>query len=104
MPMWSRRMFLGLGLAAPAAVLGVRRVAAAQLPTAFFEGQKPCDPNEKLTPSVPEGPDFKVKSPERGSLREAGMVGTPLVIAGQVSGIRCGLVKGAVLDFWQADT
>jgi protocatechuate 3,4-dioxygenase beta subunit len=36
-------------------------------------------------------------------LRETGVTGTPLVIAGQVSGIRCGAVKGAVLDFWQAD-
>jgi len=101
--MWSRRAFLGLGLAAPAAVFSVRRVSAAQLPTGFFEGQKPCDPNETLTPAVPAGTDFKAKSPARTSLREADVTGTPLVISGQVSGIRCGLVKGAVLDFWQAD-
>jgi protocatechuate 3,4-dioxygenase beta subunit len=96
-------MFLGVGLAVPAAAVGGRLVRAAQLPAEFFEGQKPCDPNEKLTPAVPAGGDFKAKSPERASLREAGVTGTPLVIAGQVSGIRCGFVKGAVLDFWQAD-
>lgn len=104
--MWSRRTLLRLGLAVPAAFLGSRgtgRVSAAQLPASLGQGDKPCDPNEKLTPAVPAGPEFKAQSPARASLREAGITGTPMLIAGQVSGIRCGSVKGAVLDFWQAD-
>lgn len=31
------------------------------------------------------------------------MAGTKIVIAGTVSGVTCGLIKGAQIEFWQAD-
>jgi len=55
------------------------------------------------TPAQTPGPFFKPRSPERKSLREAGMEGTPIVIEGQVRSTRCKPVAGALVDFWQAD-
>jgi protocatechuate 3,4-dioxygenase beta subunit len=103
MRLWSRRGFLGLGLALPFGAVGWQRASTPPLPASLFDGVKPCDPNEKLTPAVPAGADYRPRSPQRTSLIEAGVTGTALVLAGQVAGIRCGVVKGAVLDFWQAD-
>jgi protocatechuate 3,4-dioxygenase beta subunit len=50
-----------------------------------------------------EGPYFLAGSPEKTSLIEPGMSGTPLTISGYVMTVDCKLVPGAKLDFWQAD-
>ncbi len=50
-----------------------------------------------------EGPYFTPNSPERTSLLEAGMPGTPLVVAGYVYSTDCRPIEGALLDFWHAD-
>jgi protocatechuate 3,4-dioxygenase beta subunit len=55
------------------------------------------------TASQTEGPYFKRSSPERASLVESGMAGTPLVVTGIVMTRSCKPVAGALLDFWQAD-
>jgi protocatechuate 3,4-dioxygenase beta subunit len=55
------------------------------------------------TPAVTEGPYFKAGSPERSSLVEPGVTGTPLVLTGHVLTLACSPIAGAVLDFWQAD-
>jgi protocatechuate 3,4-dioxygenase beta subunit len=62
-----------------------------------------CGPAGKLTPSETAGPFFKPRSPERASLAEPGMAGTPLILAGRVLSNACQPVAGALLDFWQAD-
>lgn len=56
-----------------------------------------------LTPAATEGPYFTPNSPERASLLEDGLAGTPLVVTGYVFGSDCRPIAGALLDFWQAD-
>jgi protocatechuate 3,4-dioxygenase beta subunit len=55
------------------------------------------------TPAQTEGPYFSPGSPERTDLREAGMGGTPLILAGFVYDTACRPIARALLDFWQAD-
>lgn len=62
-----------------------------------------CDPAGKPTPRETAGPFFKPRSPERASLVEPGMAGTPLILAGRVLSTACQPIAGALLDFWQAD-
>lgn len=50
-----------------------------------------------------EGPYFLAGSPEKASLIEPGMVGTPLIIRGYVISVTCRPIAGARLEFWQAD-
>ncbi|MCC6748689.1 MAG: dioxygenase [Deltaproteobacteria bacterium] len=57
----------------------------------------------ELTEPNIEGPFFKVGSPERGDLREPGMAGVRLEVAGRVLGRDCRPVAGALLDFWHAN-
>lgn len=63
-------------------------------------------PNEcagKLTPSLTEGPYYKVESPMRTNLREEGIPGAKLTLTGYVFDTNCQPVEQAWLDFWQAD-
>ncbi len=66
-------------------------------------GPPPCKADEKATPAASQGQDFKPGAPERSSLVEPGLTGTKLVLTGSVSGLTCGPIKRARLDFWQAD-
>jgi protocatechuate 3,4-dioxygenase beta subunit len=50
-----------------------------------------------------EGPYFLAGSPEKASLIEPGMSGTPLTISGYVLTVDCKWVPGTKLEFWQAD-
>jgi protocatechuate 3,4-dioxygenase beta subunit len=64
----------------------------------------PCDDgDEDLTPGVTEGPFYTPNTPERTVLREAGIVGTPLLLEGRVLTRDCRPIAGAVLDFWSCD-
>ena len=56
------------------------------------------------TPSQTEGPFYKPGSPERTSLREPGLAGTPLTVSGYVFSTRCQPIAHAWLDFWHADS
>jgi protocatechuate 3,4-dioxygenase beta subunit len=62
-----------------------------------------CDDGDEPTPSLTEGPFFTPDSPERRSLLERGVAGTPLVVRGRVLTAECRPVRRALLDFWQAD-
>jgi protocatechuate 3,4-dioxygenase beta subunit len=62
-----------------------------------------CDAAAHATRTETEGPFFKPRSPERVSLVEPGLSGTPLVLTGRVLSTACEPVAGALLDFWQAD-
>jgi protocatechuate 3,4-dioxygenase beta subunit len=59
--------------------------------------------NGVATLSQTEGPFYKPNSPERTSLREAGLSGTPLTVTGYVLSTTCQPIAHALLDFWQAD-
>ena len=56
------------------------------------------------TPSQTEGPFYKSGSPERTSLREAGLAGMPVTVTGYVFSTGCQPIAHAWLDFWQADS
>jgi protocatechuate 3,4-dioxygenase beta subunit len=62
-----------------------------------------CTDDDEVTPDQTEGPFFTPDSPERASLREDGIAGTPLTITGAVLATDCTPLANALLDFWQAD-
>jgi protocatechuate 3,4-dioxygenase beta subunit len=62
-----------------------------------------CSEGGGATHSQTEGPFFVPRSPRRTSLIEAGVEGTRLSLAGVVLSTSCEPVRGALLDFWQAD-
>jgi hypothetical protein len=76
-------------------------------PTEAGVGQLPptpaCGDQDEPTLAQTEGPFFTPNSPERTSLVEAGMAGTPMTLTGYVLSTDCQPVAGALLDFWHAD-
>jgi protocatechuate 3,4-dioxygenase beta subunit len=104
---WTRRDFLTSCLSFPAAALisssGAAHAAQGLGQFATPGAAAPCKLNEKATPAAPQGPEFKPGSPARASFIEPGVTGHRLVLTGTVSGLTCGPIKGAVVDFWQAD-
>jgi protocatechuate 3,4-dioxygenase beta subunit len=62
----------------------------------------PCK-DDTLTPLVPATPAFKPDAVLRTSLIEPGMTGSRIVLTGFVVGLKCGRIKGARVDFWQAE-
>lgn len=99
----TRRRFLGtlagLGMAG-AALPGwrLRAHAAAELPLT-----PACGEASEPTPRQTEGPYYTPDSPERSDLREPGMAGTPIVVAGFVLAPDCRPVPGALVDLWHCD-
>ncbi|HEX6292527.1 MAG TPA: hypothetical protein VFZ66_25295 [Herpetosiphonaceae bacterium] len=62
-----------------------------------------CADDDEITPGQTEGPYYTPNSPERTSLIEAGITGTPLVLTGTVLTTSCKPVARALIDFWHAD-
>jgi protocatechuate 3,4-dioxygenase beta subunit len=60
--------------------------------------------NVTPTPAVGDDKTFMRGAPERSRLVEPGMTGRKLVLTGVVKGVVCGPIKGARIDFWQADS
>ncbi len=56
-----------------------------------------------VTPSVIEGPYFRIGAPQRESLIEPGITGTKLAVTGYVLTTGCQPVARALVDFWQCD-
>jgi protocatechuate 3,4-dioxygenase beta subunit len=56
-----------------------------------------------LTSPNQEGPFYSTGSPEKSSLIEVGMPGTPILLVGGVFDQECNPIPGAKLDFWLAD-
>jgi hypothetical protein len=68
----------------------------------FMVPLAPCkDPI--VTPAAANVPFFRAGSPQRTTIAEPGAPGVRLVLSGMVSGVTCGFIKGARVDFWQAD-
>jgi protocatechuate 3,4-dioxygenase beta subunit len=107
----TRRDILWAGLAIPAAFAIATSVGRAfwnRVPEAFagesVRSPTPaCGDPDDLTPSQTEGPFYKPRSPERRSLLDPGIAGTPIVLTGTVLSRRCQPIAGALVDFWQAD-
>src|SRR5688572_13047628 len=90
---WARRAFLRAGLVVPA----LWATAGALLPTPA------CADPDDATPYVGEGPFFRPRSPERTTLLEPGLAGTPIDLTGRVLDTHGRPVPRALLDFWHAD-
>jgi protocatechuate 3,4-dioxygenase beta subunit len=84
--------------------------------SALAQGSTPEVDLDQLLPATPviedddeptleetEGPYFTTDSPERTDLREEGVVGTNLTVAGFVVGLDGAPIPSALVDFWQAD-
>ena len=61
------------------------------------------DDDADETQAQTEGPYFTPNSPERASLLEDGLPGTPLTVTGYVYSSGCTPVDRALIEFWQAD-
>jgi protocatechuate 3,4-dioxygenase beta subunit len=106
----SRRRLLELGLAVPAAAALLAACGsedddepAPPANTTSMRATPACDDGDEPTPEQTEGPYFTPDSPRRGSLVESGMRGTRLTLTGYVLSTGCRRLRGALLDFWQAD-
>jgi protocatechuate 3,4-dioxygenase beta subunit len=100
----TRREVLALGLALPATriiALGAHAQGLGGFTTTA--GAPPvCTNTREATPATRED-GYKANAPERTSLREPGMTGTLLRLSGSVLGLRCGAIKDARVEYWQAD-
>lgn len=55
------------------------------------------------TPPQTSGPFYRLNSPERTSLLEPGLVGSPIMLTGQVLSTNCQPIAGAALEFWHTN-
>lgn len=94
-------------LLAAIAALGV-----ASLPKAPFSGTAAqelltptpaCDDGDEPTPEQTAGPFYIPDSPRRSMLRESGMAGVPITLAGRVLSRSCEPVANALVDLWHAN-
>jgi protocatechuate 3,4-dioxygenase beta subunit len=78
--------------------------ADAEATSAELRATPACDDGDgDTTPEQTEGPFYTPDTPRRSSLVTAGMQGVPLLLTGDVVDTGCRPVRGALLDFWQAD-
>jgi protocatechuate 3,4-dioxygenase beta subunit len=99
----TRRRVLAVGLALPAAWWSTRLLAAQGLSDfTTSSGAPSCNGSRKPTPATREE-FYKPSAPERTWLRTADVAGTPLRVSGAVIGLKCGVIKDAQVEFWQAD-
>lgn len=62
-----------------------------------------CDDGDEPTPRQTSGPFYTPNSPLRSDLREAGMAGEPLILAGLVLTRSCTPLEGVLVELWHAD-
>jgi protocatechuate 3,4-dioxygenase beta subunit len=99
----TRRRVLALGLTLPAAWWSARLRAGQGLGDFTTSAGAPaCNGSRQPTPATREE-FYKPNSPDRTSLRAADVTGTPLHVSGTVIGLKCGVIKNARVEFWQAD-
>lgn len=92
-----------LALGGRSAGIALAQTDAATAPPPTLAPTPACGDDDEPTPAQTSGPFFTPSSPERASLREPGLAGTPLTLGGFVYTPDCRPVAGALLDFWQAD-
>ncbi|HXH04526.1 MAG TPA: intradiol ring-cleavage dioxygenase [Candidatus Competibacteraceae bacterium] len=92
-----RRRLLVAALMLPAVWLLSRLAAGQELPLTPECG------DDEPTPRNPEGPFYTPRSPQRSSLREPGLDGTPLLLVGYVLSRGCQPVAGALVELWHCD-
>jgi len=97
---FSRRALILSILAVASPLLGRARQGLDQ----FGGSEPPCGPEQKVTPAVTPDGTFRPGSPRRSSLVEAAASGSRTTVSGTVTGLKCGRIKDAVVDVWQADS
>jgi protocatechuate 3,4-dioxygenase beta subunit len=94
----SRRQILASGAAA-----GLVLAADDALSQPLLAPTPACHDGDVPTRPEIEGPFFKPASPLRSDLREPGLTGRPVELAGFVLTRSCRPVAGALVDLWHAD-
>ncbi len=90
--------------ASGAASTQARTSAEAAAEAGVLQTTPPCDDgDDDPTDAQTEGPYYTPNTPRRSNLVTAGLRGIPLLVTGDVVDPRCRPVRGALLDFWQAD-
>ena len=78
--------------------------AEAAAEAGILQATPPCDDgDDDATDAQTEGPYYTPNTPRRSNLVTAGLRGIPLLVTGDVVDTQCRPVRGALLDFWQAD-
>jgi len=91
-----------LALSSSACVAGWPAIVEAQRGLdQFMTPAAPCT-DEPITPALAVGAEFRPGAPLRTSFVESGAA-VAIPLSGFVIGQRCGPIKGARVDFWQAD-
>ena len=81
-----------------------RTSAAAAAEAGVLQATPACDDgDDDPTDAQTEGPYYTPNTPRRSNLVTGGVRGIPLLVTGDVVDIQCRPVRGALLDFWQAD-
>jgi protocatechuate 3,4-dioxygenase beta subunit len=80
-----------------------RESAEAAAEAGRLQATPACDDRDEPTEAQTEGPFYTPRTPRRSNLVTAGVRGVPLLLTGDVVDTRCRPVRGALLDFWQAD-
>lgn len=93
---------LPTALAAPTAVASPT-LEMEQVQPSLAAPEPALDCSGSPTPAQQQGPFFSPGSPERRSLIDPGMPGTPIRILGAVFDTDCQPLEGIKLDFWLAD-
>ena len=95
----ARRHVLKVGAGALAG-LALPRIATGQEALALTPQ---CEGKAAITGAQTEGPFFKQKSPLLSDLRQGGLKGETVILAGLVLTRDCRPVAGALVDLWHAD-
>jgi protocatechuate 3,4-dioxygenase beta subunit len=92
------------GGAAASGSTSTRLSAEAAAEAGILQATPPCDDgDDDPTEAQTEGPYYTPNTPRRSNLVTGGVRGTALLVTGDVVDTQCRPVRGALLDFWQAD-
>ncbi|MGD1856863.1 MAG: hypothetical protein ACFB2W_21725 [Leptolyngbyaceae cyanobacterium] len=102
---FNRRTLLKVGPAALVSFLSVTcsRFTKGTGETAQALSPTPACGNDATTPSQTAGPFYTPDSPQRQSLLEPGLTGTPMILTGQVMSSQCEPIAGALVDCWHTN-
>ena len=98
----TRRRFLTGTAAATGMAIGIGDFAMPASGQALAPTPE-CKDGDEPTIRQTEGPFYKPSSPQRSDLREPGLRGTPVALAGMVLTRSCRPIGGALVDLWHAD-
>ena len=106
---WPRRRLLQAGYAGVLGLTLGSRFASAMYhtdPQAEVDAMAPtpeCSDGDDPTPRQGAGPFYTPDTPQRASLLEPGVNGTPLVLVGYALQTNCQPLANVLLDFWQSN-